>query len=130
MSYFEIDPQTLQDIWILPLDWTDSDHPKAGKPELFLRTPFMDYEPVFSPDGRWIAYLSNESGRSEVYVRPYPGPGGKWQISTNGGAHPNWSPNRRELFYESPAPDNRIMVTDYTAKSDAFMAGTTPSCGA
>ena len=89
------------DLWTLPLDVSDPEHPKPGKPELFLGTPFNEQEPAFSPDGRWIAYTSNESGRNEVYVRPFPGGApsgsGKWQISTGGGAHPIWSRNGREL---------------------------------
>jgi serine/threonine-protein kinase len=112
------------DLWTLPLDVSDPDHPKPGKPELFLGTPFNEQEPAFSPDGRWIAYTSNESGRSEVYVRPFPGGApygsGKWQISTGGGAHPIWSRNGRELFYESP--DNHIMTAAYSAKADSFAA--------
>jgi hypothetical protein len=73
---------------------------------------------MFSPDGRWLAYMSAESGRFEVYVRPFPGPGGKWQVSTAGGQYPTWSRTRRELFYESP--DNRIMVAGYTVTGDSF----------
>jgi eukaryotic-like serine/threonine-protein kinase len=62
----------------------DTDHPKAGKPGLFLRTPADEEAPAFSPDGRWIAYLSTESGNNEIYVRPFPaGSGGKWQISSD-----------------------------------------------
>ena len=59
---------------------------KLGKPTVFLNGPAEEREPMFSPDGRWLAYSSNESGRYEVYVRPFPGPGGRWQISTDGGA--------------------------------------------
>ena len=85
----------------------------------------MSRKPAFSPDGRWIAYTSNESGRTEVYVRPFPGGAssgsGKWQISTGGGRYPIWSRNGRELFYENP--DSRIMVVTYTAKADSFAAG-------
>ena len=75
---------------------------------------------MFSPDGRWLAYSSNESGRYEVYVRPFPGPGGKWQISA-GGTTPIWSPRRRELFYSDPI-DRRIMVASYTVQGDSFRA--------
>jgi Tol biopolymer transport system component len=116
----------LYDLWTLSLDVSDPDHPKPGKPELFLRTPFDDREPAFSPDGRWIAYTSNEAGRYEVYVRPFPAGApsgsGKWQISTGGGFHPIWSRNGRELFYEALNPDNRIMVSTYSAKGDSFAA--------
>ena len=75
--------------------------------------------PSFSPDGRWIAYTSNESGRTEVYVRPYPGPGGKWQISTDGGTEPAWNPKGRELFYRS---GQKMMTVDYTEQPE-FSAG-------
>jgi serine/threonine protein kinase len=75
--------------------------------------------PCFSPDGRWIAYTSNESGRTEVYVRPYPGPGGKWQVSTDGGTEPAWNPKGRELFYRS---GQKMMTVDYTEQSE-FSAG-------
>ncbi len=75
--------------------------------------------PCFSPDGRWIAYTSNESGRTEVYVRPYPGPGGKWQVSTDGGTEPVWNPKGRELFYRS---EQKMMAVDYTERPE-FSAG-------
>ena len=63
---------TGRDIWTLPLDLTDPDHPKPGKPELFLATPGDDVEPAFSPDGHWLAYTSSEAGTYQVYVRPFP----------------------------------------------------------
>jgi Tol biopolymer transport system component len=85
----------------------------------FLRTAFTESAPMFSPDGRWLAYVSNESGRNEVYVQPYPGPGGKWPISTGGGIEPRWNPNGRELFYRN---GDRMMVVDITTQP-AFSAG-------
>ena len=118
LAFAEFAEETSFDIWTLPLDVNDPEHPRPGKPELFVRTPFDEREPVFSPDGRWIAYSSQESGRFEVYVRPFPGPGGKWQVSTGGGGHPIWSRAGRELFYETL--DNRIMVSSYTEKADSF----------
>jgi serine/threonine-protein kinase len=117
----ELDPDNGWDLWTLALDVSDPDHPKAGKPELFLRTPSNEIYPAVSPDGRWIAYASDEPGRFEVYVRPFPGPGGKWQISNSGGQMPIWSRNGRELFFQNL--DNRIMVTDYEAKNESFVAG-------
>ena len=99
----------------------DSAHPKLGKPEPFLATPSVEVQPVFSPDGRWIAYLSLESGSAEVYVRPFPGPGGRWQISTSGGAFPVWSRDGRELLFR--AGDLRVMTVSYTARGDSFIAG-------
>ncbi len=80
------------DIWILPLEGD-------RKPYLFLQTAFRDLRPQFSPDGRYIAYESDESGQAEIYIRPFPGPGGKWQVSTNGGTRPRWRDDGKELFY-------------------------------
>ena len=76
---------------------------------------------MFSPDGRWIAYYSDESGRNEVFVRPFPGPGGsKWQISTAGGTYPIWSRTRHELIYKGL--DNVLMVASYTIDGNSFKA--------
>jgi Tol biopolymer transport system component/predicted Ser/Thr protein kinase len=121
LAYTEESAETGSDLWTVALDLSDPEHPKAGKAELFLRTPFSERDPAFSPDGHWIAYTSNESGMPELYVRPYPGPGGKWQISTGGAEYPKWSRNGRELFYET-WNDNAIMVADYTATADSFSA--------
>jgi Tol biopolymer transport system component len=75
----------------------------------------------FSPDARWIAYTSDESGRFEIYVRPFPGPGGKWQVSTAGGTHPRWRRDGRELFYLSS--DNRIMAVPVQLGATTVEAG-------
>ena len=121
LAYFGGNLDTGYDLWTLPLDLSDPDRPKPGTPEPFLLTPANELLPAFSPDGRWIAYRSDESGTEEIYVRPFPGPGGKWQISTGGGLYGIWSKNGRELFYETQ--DNRIMVVDYTANGDSFAPG-------
>ncbi len=119
LAFAEMGVETNLDLWTLPLDTSDAEHPKPGKPELLLRTPAAELEPAFSPDGRWIAYTSSESGVGEIYVLPFPpGPGGKWLISAGGGRHPIWSRKGRELFYEGP--DNRIMVASYAVKNDSF----------
>ena len=81
--------------------------------EPFLRTQFNEGAPAFSPNGHWLAYMSDESGRYEVYVQPYPGPGGKYQVSTEGGTEPVWNRNGKELFYRS---GNRMMAADVTTQ--------------
>ena len=121
LAYMEIAPDTGFDLGILPIDLSDRAHLKPGKPEPFLRTQFGEGNPEFSPDGRWIVYFSNESGTNEVYVRPASGEPGKWQISSGGGMFGAWSPNGRELFYESL--DSRLQVVDYTVKGGNFEAG-------
>jgi eukaryotic-like serine/threonine-protein kinase len=93
LAFIEINPTTGFDIWVLRMG--------DRKAQPFLRTRFNEAAPRFSPDGRWLAYISDESGRYEVYVQPYPGPGGKWQISTEGGMEPIWNRNGRELFYRN-----------------------------
>jgi len=85
----------------------------------FVQTPFEKTNPRFSPDGRWMAYESNQSGRNEIYVRPYPGPGGQWLISTNGGTEAVWNPNGRELFYRQ---GNAMMAVEITTEP-SFSAG-------
>jgi Tol biopolymer transport system component len=107
-------PNTATDIWILPLTGD-------RKPFPFLQTQFLERTPYFSPDGRWLAYVSDESGRDEVYVAPFPGPGRKWQISTNGGDRPRWRRDLREIYYMSP--DNKIMAVEVRALGDTFTLG-------
>lgn len=92
LAFYVNEPGTLRDLWTLPAG------PKAV-PQLFLSTAFQERAARFSPDGRWLAYVSNESGRDEVYVRPYPGPGGQIPVSVSGGTEPIWSATGRELFY-------------------------------
>jgi len=109
-------------IWTLPVEELGSQL-KAGKPEQFLKSNFTDVFPTFSPDGRWLAYDSNESGRYEVYVRAFPPPssgqGGKWQIS-NGvtDASPRWSRKGHDLLYQS---GDQGMAAGYSVKGDAFL---------
>jgi Tol biopolymer transport system component len=83
--------------------WTYSTADRKATP--FLQTPFNEIQGRFSPDGRWVAYVSNESGTDEVYVVPFPGPGGKWQISTAGGRAPVWTRGGKEIVYQSPADE-------------------------
>ena len=76
---------------------------------------------VFSPDGKWVAYDSDESGRLEVYVRPFPGPGAAWQVSTGGGTSPRWRADGRELYFM--APDSTLMAAPFNSHGSAFTAG-------
>jgi len=101
LAFMEISSTTGFDLWVLSVN--------DRKPKLFLQTPSNESAPRFSPDGHWIAYVSNESGRYEIYVQAYPGPGSKLQISTDGGTEPVWNPNGRELFYRSK---NKMMAVD------------------
>ena len=100
------------DIWVLPLEGD-------AKPQPFLDSRFTRGDLQFSPDGKWVAYESNEGGRIEIYVVPYPGPGGKSQVSTDGGTQPRWNRNGRELFFRSGA---RMMAVDVETAA-SFQAG-------
>jgi serine/threonine-protein kinase len=111
LAFMEINPSTGYDIYTLPL--------KDRKPQPFIRTPSLETAPRFSTDGHYMAYVSDESGRLEIYVRPYPGPGGKWQISTEGGSEPVWNPKGRELFYRA---GKKMMAVDVTTEG-AFSVG-------
>jgi Tol biopolymer transport system component len=94
-----LDPESGWDIWVLPMEGD-------RKPEPFLETASNELQPALSPDGRWLAYVSNESGSDEIYVTTFPEPGGKWRISTDGGREPAWNPRGGELFYR----DNELMM--------------------
>jgi Tol biopolymer transport system component/predicted Ser/Thr protein kinase len=104
LSFEEINPVTRRDVWV----YTLSDR----KAHPFLNTQFNETAPEFSPDGHWLAYASDESGRYEIYVQPYPGPGGKWQISTEGGTEPRWTRDG-EIFYRS---GTKMMAVDTKLK--------------
>ena len=123
LAFHQADAETSRDIWFLPLDTTDPDHPKPGAPELFLATKGADVEPAFSPDGRWLAYSSNESGGYHVFVRPFPegAAGGQAQVSTAEGRFPIWSRNGKDLFYVTI--DGHIMVAPYTVSGQSFLPG-------
>jgi len=111
LSFMEVNPTTGRDIWVLRM----GDH----KAQPFLRTQFNESVPAFSPDGHWLSYISDESGRYEVYVQPYPGPGGKYQISIEGGTEPVWNPNGKELFYRS---GDKMMAVEISTQP-SFSAG-------
>ncbi len=119
LAFIEVNPTTGFDIWVLRLGDPSTPLGAGRKAQLFLRTPFNESAPRFSPDGRWLAYVSDDSGRWEIYVQPYPGPGGKWLISTEGGTEPVWNPNGRELFYRS---GDKMMAVEITTQQ-GFSAG-------
>jgi serine/threonine-protein kinase len=119
--------------WTLPLDAADPDRPKVGKPEKFVAS--MGARPTFSPDGKWVAYMTSESGTPQIYVRPFPGTEGRWLVSSGGstqeaglvgpssgegGFYAFWSPKGRELFYTNL--EGRVMVVSYVARGGTFSA--------
>ncbi len=111
------------DVSILPMDVDAAKGWTPGKPTAFLATPSAEFGPVFSPDGRFIAYFSNEAGGNtfHVYVRPFPGPGGPWRISTEFGTWPRWSRAAPELLYVT---GGKVMVAPFAVKGDSFLADT------
>ncbi|HJW14977.1 MAG TPA: protein kinase [Thermoanaerobaculia bacterium] len=113
LLYDALNPKTKWDVEALSL--TDR------KVIPFLHGEFDENEGEFSPDGHWVAYASNESGRYEIYVQPFPEPGGKWQVSTNGGSFPAWRRDGKELFYI--APDRKLMAVPVKT-GEAFEPGT------
>lgn len=102
------------DLFVVPLSG-------GRKPFPFLNTKFNDQPGRFSPNGRWIAYRSDESGKNEIYVAPFPGPGGKWQISAGGGIFPRWRHDGTEIFYL--APDNKLMAAAVNGEGSSFEVG-------
>ena len=103
------------DVWVLSMDGQQQPRP-------VLQTPASEVEAAFSPDGRFLAYASDESGRFEVYVQPFPGLEGRWQISTQGGKEPVWALSGQELFYRNESGDKMMKVD--IAIGSTFRAGT------
>src|SRR5262249_48683029 len=98
-------------VYVLSLRGDATPHP-------IVKSPGYDGGAQFSPDGRWLAYVSNESGRLQTYVRPYPGPDRTWQVSTKGGTHPQWNPSGRELFYRD---GNKMMAVDVSVTGSSLV---------
>jgi serine/threonine protein kinase/Tol biopolymer transport system component len=112
LAFTQNDPETAGDIWVVAVGSNED-------PTVFVQTPFNEYGAAFSIDGEWLAYVSDESGRDEVYVQRYPGGEGKQQVSQNGGTHPAWAPDGRRLFYRM-GPD--LMSANFTSTPN-FAAG-------
>jgi serine/threonine-protein kinase len=110
VAFHERKPNGERDIWVVPL---------GGDPVPFQLTPFDERSPRFSPDGKWLAYVSDESGRNDVYVQPFPGPGPKWLVSTDGGVDPVWARDGHELFYRQ----DDLMMAAAIAPTREFSAG-------
>ena len=112
VAFVQVNPPTGPDIWLLPLEG-------ERKPRVLVQTPFVEHQPRFSPDSRWLAYASEQTGRFQVYVQAVAGSEAKWQVSTEGGNVPVWSPNGRELFYLN---GQKMMVVDVQLQP-TFRAG-------
>jgi len=127
LAFTAVPPGGSMDLMILPMEGDNSRGWTPGTPTVFLRTPANEGSPVFSPDGRWIAYNSTEAGvYYEVYVRPFPGPGGKWRISSGGGTYPRWSEATRELLFVNPfdPSPSKVMTAPYFVAGESFRADT------
>ena len=124
LTYFQLDTKSNWDIQFVPIEWQPQQPPRAGKPKPFQDTPAVEVFPNVSPDGRWLAYMSTESGVAEIYVRPVPWAGsvagGKWQISNDRGDLPFWAPGGNVLYYRR---DDRIMAVSYSVNGSTFSAG-------
>jgi Tol biopolymer transport system component len=112
LLYEEPNAKTGWDLMVMPLDGLEG-APAKAKP--FLQTPFDEQDGVFSPDGKWIAYDSNESGQTEVYIQAFPPSGGKWQVSTSGGSMPHWRGDGKELFYRKDPLGDVMAATIHTS---------------
>ena len=113
LMYYVPDPTSGTDLWVLPLE--------TRVPSIFLKTDANELWGQFSPDGRWVAYQSNETGRYEIYVRPFSSRGGATPISTAGGVYPRWSRDGKELYYI--APDAKMMAVSIRATATTIEAG-------
>jgi len=119
LLYSQLNDKTRNDMWVLPLTGTSG----GGKPEpkVFLQTPFNEGRGQFSPDGKWVLYQSDESNQSQIYAAPFPGPGGKRQISAKGGSNPRWRRDGKEVFYVTP--QGELMAVDVSERNDTLDIG-------
>jgi serine/threonine-protein kinase len=123
ISFLEATAENGIDIRILELKGDERSGWTTREEVTFLSTPNYELLPQFSPDGNWLAYMSNESGRYEIYVRPFPGPGGKWQVSSEGGVFPRWSESSQQLYFENVYIENdRLYVSEYQVQEASFLA--------
>jgi Tol biopolymer transport system component len=106
LAFVEATPDTQRDIWMYPTE-------EGQEPYPFLNSRAAEMQAQFSPDGRWLAYVSNESGRFEVYVRSFPDPGGKWQVSREGGYAPIWASDGTEIYFYDGA--DKIMAASVSS---------------
>ena len=126
-----VDSQTNGDLWVLTLESADGAPSKTAKPEVFVSTPLNETHGQISPNGRWIAYASNETktDQYEIYVRPFPAGAGRWQVSPTGGDFPRWSRDGSELFFVAnsvenfTSPNTLMSVVKVNTKGDTFTHG-------
>jgi len=122
LALLAADPKTKLDLLVAPLDLSMPDEMKLGEAEPLVSLPGNQVGAAISPDGKWVAYFSDESGDYEVYVQRFPRGGGHRKISEGGGVWPKWSPNGRQLMYKEESR-SLIMAVDYLGNGDAFVAG-------
>lgn len=121
MAYMEHLNQAggIDQLWTVPVEEHGTEL-KAGTPQQFLKSQFAEDFPAFSPDGKWLAYASSESGQNEVYVRPFPDNGSVWKISMNGGTNPVWSGAANQLLYQT---GDTIMAVSYSVNGATLVPG-------
>jgi DNA-binding winged helix-turn-helix (wHTH) protein/Tol biopolymer transport system component len=120
LAFVEIDPATGADIWTVPVEAGPSGL-QAGKPEVFLRTPYHERGPTFSPDGRWIAYMSNESGDYNIYVQGFRNKTARYQVSSGRGGYPAWSRKGNDLFYWQLGVHSQLIAVSYRSHDNTFV---------